>query len=405
MSERTAITLLGDTDGVVRPGDQSGRSDALLPAPQVQNHAANLAVLQDGSLGCVWFAGTQEGVPDISVWFSTLSAGSGQWSRPVQLSDDPSRSEQNPVLHVVDHRRVWLLWTSQHAGNQDTARVLRRISENGGRTWGPTHTLIPETEAGGVFVRQPITVLPSGRLLLPVFHCVRVPGRKWVGDRDYSGVMISDDGDTWREVVVPDSIGCVHMNIGRLSDGTLVALYRSRWADHIYRSVSTDDGETWSAPVATELPNNNSSIQFVVLSDNRLALVFNNSSALDATDRRVSLYDEIDDDGLAEAGPAETAAAIDDGDGRSAFWGAPRAPMTLAFSSDGGLTWPASRDLETGDGYCLTNNSRDGLNREYSYPSITATSDGELHIAFTRYRQAIEYVRVDSSWVDRGKTP
>jgi predicted neuraminidase len=77
----------------------------------------------------------------------------------------------------------------------------------------------------------------------------------------------------------------------------------------------------------------------------------------------------------------------------------------LAFSSDGGLTWPASRDLETGDGYCLTNNSRDGLNREYSYPSITATSDGELHIAFTRYRQAIEYVRVDSSWVDRGKTP
>ena len=90
---------------------------------------------------------------------------------------------------------------------------------DGGRTWGPTHTLIPETDAGGVFVRQPITVLPSGRLLLPVFHCVRVPGRKWVGDRDYSGVLISDDGETWREVLVPDSIGCVHMNIGRLSNG------------------------------------------------------------------------------------------------------------------------------------------------------------------------------------------
>jgi predicted neuraminidase len=399
MTDQTVTPILPATDGLVRPGNHSGRSDALLPAPQVQNHAANLAVLPDGSLGCVWFAGTQEGVPDISVWFSTLAPRSEQWSTPVQLSDDPTRSEQNPVLHVVDEQTVWLMWTSQHAGNQDTARVLRRISEDGGRTWGSTHTLIPETEAGGVFVRQPVTVLPSGRLLLPVFHCVRLPGRKWVGDRDYSGVMISDDGRTWREVVVPDSTGCVHMNIGRLGDGTLVALYRSRWADRIYRSVSTDDGETWSAPAPTELPNNNSSIQFVVLADDRLALVFNNSSALDATERRTSLYDEIDDDGLADS-VAESTEPIDDGDTRSAFWGAPRAPMTLAISQDGGLTWPTVRDLETGDGYCLTNNSRDGLNREYSYPSITATADEALHVAFTRFRQAIEYVRVEPTWVD-----
>jgi predicted neuraminidase len=404
MTDRTA-TIVGSTDGVVRPSDEGDRADALLPAPQVQNHAANLAVLPDGSLGCVWFAGTQEGVPDISVWFSTLAPGSGQWSPPVQLSDDPSRSEQNPVLHIVDDRIVWLLWTSQHAGNQDTARVLRRISEDGGRTWGPSHTLIPETEAGGVFVRQPITALPSGRLLLPVFHCVRVPGRKWVGDRDYSGVMISEDGQTWREVVVPGSVGCVHMNIGRLSDGTLVALYRSRWADHVYRSESSDDGETWSAPVATALPNNNSSIQFVVLPGDRMALVFNNSSALDATERRTSLYDEIDDDGVAGDALQEIATPVDDGDARSAFWGAPRAPMTLAISDDGGLTWPLLRDLETGDGYCITNNSRDGLNREYSYPSIVGSDDDVLHIAFTRFRQAIEYVRVAPAWVRGGRTP
>nr|WSZ20163.1 hypothetical protein OH837_46140 [Streptomyces canus] len=49
----------------------------------------------------------------------------------------------------------------------------------------------------------------------------------------------------------------------------------------------------------------------------------------------------------------------------TAFWGAPRAPLSLALSSDGGgLTWPRRADLVTGDGYCLTNNSRDGLNRE-----------------------------------------
>jgi predicted neuraminidase len=380
------------TDGVLRATDEPGRRQALLPAPQVQNHAANLAVLPDGSLSCVWFAGTQEGVPDISVWYSRLDGDA--WSDPVQLSDDPTRSEQNPVLYVLASGEVWLLWTSQHAGNQDTARVMRRISFDGGNSWGPIQTMLPETAEGGIFVRQPIVALPSGRLLLPIFQCVRVPGQKWVGERDYSAVMISDDASgSWREVVVPGSTGCVHMNIGRLADGTLVALYRSRWADAVYRSTSTDDGESWTSPEPTELPNNNSSIQFVVLPGDRLALVFNESSAADATARRTSLYDEIDDDGLADA-PAST----EEVPAGRAFWGAPRAPMTLAVSDDAGMTWPVRRNIEVGDGYCLSNNSRDGLNREFSYPTITATGD-RLHIAFTRFRQAIEYVEVTSDWI------
>ncbi|MBU8812506.1 exo-alpha-sialidase [Mycolicibacterium goodii] len=387
-------------DGVVRPHLEPGRYDALLWPPHVQNHAANLTTMPDGSLACVWFSGTQEGVPDISVWFSRLPAGLETWTTPVQLSDDPTRSEQNPVLHVHGEDEVWLLWTSQHAGNQDTARVQRRISRDGGATWGPPHTLLPATETAGVFIRQPICVLPSGRMLLPVFYCVRTPGQRWVGDHDTSAVMVSDDaGATWREVPVPDSTGCVHMNIGRLSDGRLVALFRSRWADAIYRSVSTDDGDTWSAPHPTELPNNNSSIQFVVLPDDRMALVYNESSAADATSRRLSLYDEIDDDGLADPAEPSPPPVRTPGE-RTAFWGAPRAPMTLAFSWDGGLSWPARRNLEEGDGYCLSNNSRDAVNRELSYPSIHMDTGGTLHVAFTRFRQAIQYVALTEDWID-----
>ncbi|MCS7478542.1 exo-alpha-sialidase [Umezawaea endophytica] len=383
-------------DGVLRPrADDPERSDAMLPAPAVQNHAANLATLPaGGDLGCVWFGGTQEGVPDISVWFSRLPVGADTWSAPVRLSDDGTRSEQNPVLFVAPGGDVWLLWTAQIAGNQDTSEVRRRISSDGGRTWGPTATLIPASDTGGVFVRQPIVVLDSGRWLLPVFHCVSVPGRKWVGDQDTSAVLISDDtGVTWRESAVPDSTGRVHMNVVPLPDGTLAAFYRSRWADFVYRSTSADDGETWTAPQPVpDLPNNNSSVQVVRLVDDRLAVVFNDSSARDATERRLSLYDEIDDDGLAEQ------AAVPEEFG-TAFWGAPRAPMTVALSSDGGLTWPVRRNIEVGDGYCLTNNSRDGLNREFSYPSIHQAADGALDIAFTYFRQTIEHVRVPVSWI------
>ena len=376
------------TDGVVR--DLGDRAEAFLPAPAVQNHAANLAVLPGGDLGCVWFGGTQEGEPDISIWFSRLAGG--RWTTPVRLSADDTRSEQNPVLAIAPDGDLWLMHTAQRAGHQDTAEVRLRVSGDGGTTWSAPRTLFPASADGGVFVRQPPVLLRrenSARWLLPVFHCVTAPGRAWVGDHDTSAVLVSDDGGaTWQERPVPGSTGCVHMNIHPLADGTLLALFRSRWADHVYRSVSADDGWTWTEPEPTVLPNNNSSIQYVPLADGTLALVYNHSSKLDATDRRVSLYDEIDTDGL----------EVSTSDG-GAFWGAPRAPMSLALSADGGRTW-RRRDIETGDGHCMTNNSRDKLNRELSYPSITQTADGALHIAYTYFRQAIRYVRVRPEWVD-----
>jgi len=186
----------------------------------------------------------------------------------------------------------------------------------------------------------------------------------------------------------------VHMNIVPGSrPGELLAFYRSRWADHVYRSTSGDGGLSWTAPVPTGLPNNNSSIQALRLRDGRLAMIFNHSSAADATGRRDSLYDEIDD-----AAPAAAAPAGAQPPARRAFWGAPRAPLTLALSEDDGLSWPWRRNLEEGDGYCMTNNSELRLNREYSYPSLRQTDDGALHLAYTVFRQHIRHARVMPDW-------
>jgi predicted neuraminidase len=229
--------------------------------------------------------------------------------------------------------------------------------------------------------------------LRPVRH--NRPGEKWVGGYDTSAVRISGDGGkTWQEYPVPDSTGCVHMDVSQLQDGSLLALFRSRWADNIYGSRSEDRGRTWSAPTPTVLPNNNSSIQYTQLANGHLALVFNDINAEGVTELRVSLYDDIEDE--SDAGLKEPVAQPGV---RQAVWGVPRAPMTLAISEDGGRTWPYKRNLEVGDGYCMTNNSREQLNREYSYHSIKQGPDGALHIAFTYFRQAIKYVRVAEAWV------
>jgi predicted neuraminidase len=375
------------------PGDPA-RIEAFIPTPCVQNHASFIAPLPGGDLGCVWFGGTQEGIPDISVYFARLAPGASRWSDPVKLSDDPTRSEQNPLLFSAPDGTLWLLWTAQIGGNQDTALVRRRISRDGGASWGPIETLIPEKPGFGTFIRSPIVVNARGEWLLPIWRCTKPPVGAWTGDLDTSSVLISpDQGATWREVPVPDSTGCVHMSVVPWRD-RLLAFYRSRWADRVYRSESLDGGHCWSAPQPTVLPNNNSSIMALTLASGAVALMYNESSAADATDRRTSLYDDI---GGEEPAPVPAA-------GRAAFWGAPRAPMTIALSEDGGLTWPWRRNLEVGDGYCMTNNSKDQLNREFSYPSLCQMPDGALHLAYTYWRQAIKYVRVDEAWIRSAAT-
>lgn len=384
--------------GLHRHPDDAARLIADIPSPCVQNHAANLMPLPNGDLACVWFGGSQEGKADISIYFSRLPKGADCWDQAVKLSDDDTRSEQNPVLFPAPDGTLWLFYTAQKSGNQDTSIIRYRTSDDNGRTWGAIGVLFDQP---GTFVRQPVVVLDNGDWLLPVFHCRNRPGEKWVGNDDVSAVRISaDQGRSWRTVDVPGSVGCVHMNIAALTDGSLLALYRSRWADHIYSSRSTDNGRSWSTPVPTELPNNNSSIQFTCLDNGHLALVFNDASAEQATERRLSLYDEIDDDEKGGTGAAPSVAEPSPAAStRSAFWGAPRAPMTLAISSDGGRTWPLKRNLEVGDGYCMTNNSELQLNREFSYPSIKQTADGFIHIAYTYHRQKIHYVRVREEWV------
>ena len=169
------------------PGEAS-RFEADIPATCIQNHAANLMPLTNGDIGCVWFGGTQEGIPDISIYFSRLVKDANAWTVPVKLSDDPTRSEQNPILFPAPDGKLWLLYTAQKSGNQDTAIVRYRISDDNGITWGPIGTLF---EKAGTFVRQPVVVLDNGDWLIPVFYCRTDPGEKWVGNNDISAVMIS----------------------------------------------------------------------------------------------------------------------------------------------------------------------------------------------------------------------
>lgn len=372
-------------DGALRPhAAQPDRIEAMLPSPCVQNHAANLCWLPDGTLACVWFGGTMEGMGDISVWISRLRPGADAWDPAERLTDRADRSEQNPVLFVAPGGDVWLFHTSQPGGRQDECEIHCRLSRDGGASFGPSRRV---GDFKGIFVRQPPMIGPQGEWLLPGFRCVTPPQGRWTGSLDTAVMLVSrDNGATWSAAEVPDSLGAVHMNPVAPRNGLMPAFYRDRFSAQVRRSLSRDGGLHWTPPEPTDLPNNNSSVQAIRLADGRIALVGNPVNARMSDQRRASLYDEIEDEDT-----EVTAAAPATG---GAIWGVPRAPLVLALSEDDGATFPHRRLLEEGSGYCLTNNSKDGLNKEYSYPSILAGPDGALHIAYTYHRRAIKYVRL-----------
>jgi predicted neuraminidase len=364
---------------------EDGRAEALLPSPSVQNHAAFLSRGGNG-LHCLWFGGSLEGKSDISIYRATL--GPDGWGEAVRLTDDPALSEQNPVQFEAPDGRTLLLHTAQPGGDQDACVIrMRHVVPGGIRKAGAPPATLPLPR--GTFIRGPMHLRGDGAWLLPLFRCVSQAGHRWTGSHDRAALAISEDGgETWREVEVPDSIGCVHMTLAPLGDNRLAAFFRRRQADAVHRSESSDGGESWSAPAPTDLPNNNSSISAICLRDGQVAIACNPVNAMMHADRRASLYDELGEDARPNAvGGCEP------------IWGVPRAPMAICFSEDDGRTFPRRIVIEDGPGACLSNNSLDGRNRELSYPSLVEGEGGALDLAYTYHRRAIKHVRLSRAWL------
>ena len=223
-------------DGTIYENEEMGTPEALLPAGGYPTaHAPAMVELPDGTLLCCWFAGTYEGSADIRIICSVLPKDGAQWLPPVDISGDPTRSEQNPSLFYGPDNAVWAMYTAQldrQAGKdnmQYTAVVRCQKSTDGGKTWGLYETIFPEE---GTFCRQPIQVLSNGRWIFANWLCTD-SAEGLSGDP--TAFRISDDeGKTWHMVMMPKSNGHVHANVVELEPGHLVAfclLYTSDAAD------------------------------------------------------------------------------------------------------------------------------------------------------------------------------
>jgi predicted neuraminidase len=284
-------------DGRLYKNNNLDTIEALIPNPYVSSHAADLLELPNKDLLCCWFAGSDEGNADISIYMSRLNAGSSQWTVPIRISDDNNNSEQNPSLFLNENGDIWAVYTSQGSREdlggkrfnlQYTSIIKRKISKDNGYTWGEAETMFGRE---GSFCRQKIQVLSNGRWIFGNWICFNDDSRNGT---DITVMQISENkGATWREVEVPGSKGRVHPTIIELEKGNLIALFRSRNADNIYLARSMDYGDTWTEPMRTELPNNNASISAVKLQSGRIAVIYNHFRANDDPDKVMEVMNKI----------------------------------------------------------------------------------------------------------------
>jgi predicted neuraminidase len=357
-------------DGLFRVSRTPGIEEAYLPDIAPTSHAANLLRLENGDLLCFWFSGSREGESGVAIVMSRLAEGSQKWTETAEIDHQEGRSFQNPVAFQIRGGRIWLLHTSQPAGEgQMHAEILSLTSDDNGRTWTAPR---PIFTVPGSFDRHPPVLIHPRTWLFPMYY---TPSRSITdgAESDHSAIKVTHNGGkSWAECRIPQSNGLVQPTIVQISNRFFLGLFRSRFADFIYRSTSYN-GCDWSAPTPTALPNNNSSIQLAKLRDGSLVLAFNNSSA-----------------GVTHSKAATSV----------------RKPLSIALSMDSGATWPWIRDIENGDSIGAQGepHEKPRAHEEYSYPSVLQDAQGKINVAYSYSRKTIKVVRFNEGWIMQGGT-
>jgi predicted neuraminidase len=363
-------------DGRIRSAPAEGLQVAYLPIIFPSSHAANLLELKNGDLLCAWYSGKWEGESGVAIVVARLVKGADRWTKPEVAAQQTGMALENPVLFEPQAGRLWLVYTSQAAdAGQSNAEIFYRTSADNGKSWSEAKVLLARP---GSFDRHPI-VASINEWLFPIYYTPRSQADH------YSSVEIStDEGQTWKECVIPDSKGLVQPDLVEVSPRRFILFFRSRFADWVYISRS-EDGCSWTKPQPTQIPNNNSSIQAARLRNGHLVIAFNNMQATTTRGK-----------------PTDTA----------------RYPLSVALSIDGGQTWPWVRDVDIGQdvpqekvparmaGVDVSDEQETFFQHlfDYSYPSVIETQDGVIHLAYTFRRRTIKCVSFDENWIKGGST-
>lgn len=381
-----AVLLVGAADAADAPEERGLRAELVFPLDRQHNHAPGIAELPDGSLLVSWYRGSGERTADdVAVYGARRAAGEAAWSKPFLMVDTPGFPDCNTCLMLDRKGRLWLFWPVILANSWESCLtnflVAPEPTGSGAMRWDRRGTLYlkPDdfaAEAAAILdaeltmlprppsaaeesemaeVRRRLgdklyqrlgwqprckpTVLPSGRILLPLYS----------DTYSISMMAISDDeGETWYASKPLIGFGNIQPTVLRRNDGTLVAYMRENGPRRKIRAAeSRDDGLTWGPVGVVELPNPGSGLDGVRLASGGWLLVYN-----DTVEGRYSL--------------------------------------AVSLSEDEGRTWRWTRRLEREP------------SGSYHYPAVIQSRDGKIHAVYSYFvagGKSMKHAEFDETWV------
>jgi predicted neuraminidase len=361
-------------------------AELIFPLHNQHNHAPGIVELPGGDLFASWYRGSGERrADDVAVYGARLKKGSTQWSEPFLLADTPGFPDCNTCLIVDPDKRLWLFYPTILANTWESCLTNFKVSSSydadGCPKWEregiiflkpddfseEAKTLLDE-ELGLIKVvltdslkreldevrvklgdklyqrlgwqpRCKPTILPSGRMLLPLYS----------DTFSISIMAITDDGGhSWQPSKPLIGFGNIQPAVLRREDGTLVAYMRENGPRRRIRVCeSKDDGLTWGKVENSELANPGSGLDGLRLANGHWLLIYNDT-----------------------------------------IMGRHR--LAVSISTDEGRTWQHTRHLE------------DQLGGSFHYPAVTQGADGAIHCVYSYFvtgGKSMKHAAFNEAWV------
>jgi len=361
-------------------------AELVFPLHPEHNHAPGIVECSNGDLLVSWYRGSGERTADdVAVWGARKKAGEAEWSEAFLMADTPGFPDCNTCMMIGGDGRLWLFWPTIIANTWESCLTNYRVSSDydgeGVPKWDDEGLVLlkpedfsargnaqldklvekykpllgddieEEIEEGRKKMRDKLyqrlgwqprckpTVLPSGRILLPLY----------TDTFSISIMAVSDDeGKTWYASEPLVGFGAIQPTVLRRESGELIAYMRDNGVDQrIQTASSQDDGLTWGPVTATNLPNPGAGIDGVRLKNGHWLLVYN-----DTTEGRHSL--------------------------------------AVSISDDEGETWKWTHHLE-----------RQPEGR-YHYPAVIQGRDGMIHVVYSYFVEggkSMKYAAFNEAWV------
>jgi predicted neuraminidase len=357
------------------------------PHPK-HNHAPGIVECPNGDLLVSWYRGSGErSADDVAVFGARRRKGAEGWSEPFLMADTPGFPDCNTTMFLDSKKRLWLFWPTILDNNWSSCLTNYRYAKDyhgdGAPKWDWQGVLFlkpmnfeeemlkgldyrtkafkdvpPRGEEYLTRMKERIanklssrlgwqprckpTVLPSGRILLPLYS----------DTYSVSVMAISDDeGQSWYAGKPLAGFGNIQPAVLRRQDGTLVAYMRENGPIRKIRlAESKDDGISWGPVGATELPNPGSGLDAVRLGNGHWVLVYN-----DTTRGRQSL--------------------------------------AISLSDDEGRSWKWTRHLERQE------------SGSYHYPAVIQGGDGTIHVIYSYFvpeGKSMKHAAFNEAWIKQG---